>query len=135
MTMQMNQMKSFYNVMLSVVILLLGTATYAQDKKMADASPEEKAELMTEKQNEKLQFYDDQENRMYDINLKYVKEMERIRSQGRSRKTLMDLRDMSKRKDKEVKQVLDDDQYYTYLEMKEAMREQMRERMKSRDDG
>jgi len=135
MTMQMNQMKSFYNVMLSVVILLLGTATYAQDRKMADATPEEKAQLMTEKQNEKLQFYGDQEERMYDINFKYVKEMEQITSQGRSRKTLMDLRDMSKRKDKEVKQVLDDDQYNTYLEMKEAMREQMRERMKSRGNG
>lgn len=131
----MNQMKSFYNVMLSVVILLLGTATYAQDRKMADATPEEKAQLMTEKQNEKLQFYGDQEERMYDINFKYVKEMEQITSQGRSRKTLMDLRDMSKRKDKEVKQVLDDDQYNTYLEMKEAMREQMRERMKSRGNG
>lgn len=131
----MNQNKRIYNVMLSMLMMLLGTATYAQDRKMADATPEEKAQLMTEKQNEKLQFYNDQEERMYDINFKYVKEMEQITSQGRSRKTLMDLRDMSQRKDKEVKQVLDDDQYYTYLEMKEAMREQMRERMKSRDDG
>lgn len=131
----MNQSKRIYNVMLSMFMLLLGTSTYAQDRKMADATPEEKAQLMTEKQNEKLQFYDDQEERMYDINFTYVKEMEQITSQGRSRKTLMDLRDMSKRKDKEVKQVLDDDQYNTYLEMKEAMREQMRERMKSRGDG
>jgi hypothetical protein len=112
-------------------LLLVMTPAFTQSSKMSDKTSEEKARLMTDKQNERLQFYDDQENKMYEINLKYIKEMEKISGQPRSRQKLLKMKDLSQRKDKEVKQVLDKDQYKTYQEIKEEMRQRIRERIGS----
>ncbi|UZR97370.1 hypothetical protein [Chondrinema litorale] len=109
-------------------VFFLASSAYAQNGAMADMTSEEKAELLTEKQKEKIEFYDDQEEKMYDVNLKYVKEMESIVAEGRSMSTLNKLQSMSGKKDKEVKEILDKDQYKTYLKMKEDVRQEMRNR-------
>ncbi|MEP2025446.1 MAG: hypothetical protein ABJH98_07885 [Reichenbachiella sp.] len=109
-----------------ISLLTMVTSGFAQNGKMSDKTSEEKARLMTDKQKEKIDFYDDLKQQMYDINLKYIKEMEVIVKGGRSMETVRKLRDMSDRKDKEVKTVLDKDQYKIYLKQKEDMRSQMR---------
>ena len=86
----------------------------------------EKAQALTEKQNERIHFSDGQEKQMYDINLKYVKEMEKISAGGRSMSTMRKLKSMGDEKDKEVKKVLNGDQYSEYLEQKQEMQEQMK---------
>ena len=107
-------------------LLTIVTSGFAQNGKVSNKTPEEKAQLMTDKQNENIGFYDDQKKQMFDINLKYMKEMEVITQGGRSMATVRKLRDLSSRKDKEVKAVLDKDQYKTYLRHKEQIRSQMR---------
>lgn len=99
---------------------------------MDDATPEEKAEMATEKQKEKLSLDSNQEKQMYEINLKYIKEMEEIQAGGRSRSTMVKLKDMSDRRDKEVKGILGKDQYKEYTKMQEERREEMKKRMQSR---
>ena len=107
-------------------ILAMATSGLAQNREASDKTPEEKARVMTDKQNEKIDFSDDQEKQMYNLNLKYVKEMEVITQGGRSMATFRKLKDMSGRKDKEVKNVLNKNQYKIYQRQKEEMRSQMR---------
>lgn len=117
-----------------LLFVLIGTHTLqAQDNKnkLSDLTIEEKAEFQTEIQTERLHLSADQVERMYDLNLKYAKEMEQIRASGRSFTTMRKLKDMSKSKDKEVKQLLDKEQYQEYLTMKEEMMEMMKERQQS----
>ena len=107
-------------------LLTMATSGFAQNREASDKTPEEKSRIMTDKQKEKIDFSDAQEQQMFDINLKYVKEMEVIAQGGRSMATLRKLRDMSSRKDKEVKTVLDKDQYKIYLKQKKELRSQMK---------
>ena len=107
-------------------LLAMVTSGFAQNGEISNKTPEEKSRLMTDKQKEKIDFSDGQEQQMFDINLKYVKEMEVIAQGGRSMATLRKLRDMSSRKDKEVKTVLDKDQYKIYLKQKKELRSQMK---------
>lgn len=106
-------------------LLTMATSGLAQNREVSDKTPEEKARVMTDKQNEKIGLSVDQEQQMFNLNLKYVKEMEVIAQGGRSMATFRKLKEMSDRKDKEVKIVLDKDQYKIYLRQKEEMRSQM----------
>lgn len=128
----MNGLKSKGSFII-LLIMLLGTAgtALAQSDEISQMSTEEKAELLTEKHKERLNLSDEQEKSMYEINLKYLQEMEAITAQGRSMGTMKKLRDMSDRKDQEVKKVLDDAQYQEFQKMKAEARENMRERRAS----
>ena len=106
-------------------LLTMATSGLAQNREVSVKTPEEKARVMTDKQNEKIGLSVDQEQQMFNLNLKYVKEMEVITQSGRSMATFRKLKEMSDRKDKEVKNVLDKDQYKIYLRQKEEMRSQM----------
>lgn len=106
--------------------LAMATSGFAQNREASDKTPEEKARMMTDKQKEKIDFSDAQEQQMFDINLKYAKEMEVIAKGGRSMSTYRKLQDMSSRKDKEVKAVLDKDQFKVYSKQKKELRSQMR---------
>lgn len=112
------------------VILFIGSLSLvtAQSGSMADLSAEEKAQMLTEKQKERLSLSESQEATMYDLNLKYALEMESIVAEGRSMSTLQKLQDMSSRKDKEVKEVLDKSQYKEYQKLKDEMKATFRER-------
>lgn len=115
------------------VVLMTAASMNAQSVSLADMenlSNDEKAQALTTKQAEELQFYDDQEQQMYDLNLKYILEMERIMAGGRNFSTMMKLRDMGGEKDKAVKKVLDKDQWKTYQKMQEAMRAELKARMR-----
>lgn len=118
-------------ISLFAFFLVMASSVFAQDVLLSDMTHEEKAEAATEKQNEQLQFYADQEQQMYDINLKYINEMETIMAGGKSMSTMMKLRNMGRRRDKEVKEVLDKDQYKMYEEMKEEMKAEMKAQMQS----
>lgn len=128
--MKSNTMKQIF----FIGILTVGATFYslAQDGAMGGGTTEEKATAATERQKEKLGLDADQETKMYDINLKYIKEMEQIQAGGRSKSTMMKLRSMSGKMDKEVKEILTKDQYKEYKEMKDQRREEMKKRMRSR---
>ena len=111
---------------LIAVIFLTITSVSAQNPGASDMTNEEKARMMTDKQSEKLELNADQKGKMYDLNLKYIKEMQTISAGGRSMSTMMKLRDMSGRKDKEVKKLLEKDQYKQYKKLKKEMQAQMK---------
>lgn len=107
------------------------TLANAQVARMGDKTYEEKAQIITDKQKESLALEDEQAAQMYNVNLKYIEEMETILAGGRSFSTMQKLRKMSSRKDKETKEILSKDQYKLYLKDKDQMREQMKARMRA----
>ncbi len=116
------------SVLLVLVVFTMVVPGFAQMDGMSDLTPEERAQMATEKQKEQLNLTDEQTEDMYALNLKYMNEMMEIRKGGRSMSTMRKLRDMGSRKDKETKAVLDKQQYKEYLKMKDEMRSQMKAR-------
>ncbi|MEM9076946.1 MAG: hypothetical protein AAGC43_07900 [Bacteroidota bacterium] len=120
-------MKTIQTQVLIVIMVIAATAhVQAQENGMEAASTEEKAEMMTQKQVEVLALNQEQENGMFELNLKYIGEVEQIRSEGRSLATMKILKKMSDRWDKEVKELLTKEQFKAYMVNKEKMREAMR---------
>lgn len=123
-----------FNTTIVMLTMLLGSLSVSgQDRQRQDLTTEEKAEMQTNMMADKLSLTEDQKTLVYEINFKYAAEMETIMQEGRTRETMRKLRDMSGRKDEELKSVLDEGQYSQYLTLKEEMRQKMKERRKSGD--
>lgn len=122
---EMKQIKYPY---LQLLLLLLIVSSFpfnpigAQNSEIQNLTNEETALNLTKKQNEKMNFYNNQEQIMYDLNLKYLEEMQSIISKGKSFSTKRKLKKMGKRKDDEVKEILDDIQFRIYEDMKGEIR-------------
>ncbi len=129
--MNTNQKYPFLSIVTLVVwcMFTLSTAQAQGMGGMSDKTDEEKAQMLTDKQNETLSFYGSQATEMYDVNLKYLQEMQKIMAGGRSFATMRKLQNMGGQKDKEVKSILDKSQFKEYKKLKEEMREQMRAMM------
>jgi len=113
---------------LTFTLLLTGLqSAAAQDStSLRDLSLEERVEKQTELQAEKLQLNEEQREAMYDINLKYARKLKDIRGEGRSFRTMRKLKSLGSDKEKEVKEVLTDEQYKEYQALQEEMRNQFR---------
>lgn len=127
-------MKTVIPNMFIALMLLCTNQLLAQEVRQSEMTVEERAEMQTNLMNEKLSLSEEQASLIHDINVKYAVEAEIIRKGGRSRGTLNHLRDMSQRKDKELKNILDKEQYKHYLVLKEEMRQRMKDRKNSIDD-
>lgn len=127
-------MKALMRHLLFYVLLIGGINIqgFSQDQQMTkDSTEEEMARSGTDRQKEALSLNGQQEEQMYEVNLKYIKEMQEIRSEGRSLSTISRLKAMSGRMDEDVRAILNDDQYKEYLKMKEERQKEMKKRMKS----
>ena len=105
------------------VCSVISLVSYAQTA--PERSLEEYAQALTDKQGEKVTFQGDQENEIHAINLKYLHEMESIRAAGASLQTAESLKEMGKRKDVEVQEVLDAEQFEKYVQAKEELSEEL----------
>lgn len=114
--------------LLAVSLVIPG---FSQEQQKNDTSAVEMAKVRTEEQKKVLNLTEQQEELMYDVNLKYIEEMLEIRNEGRSVSTLKKLMDMSERMDKEVVVFLNEDQYKDYLKMKDERRKEMQKGIKS----
>ena len=119
-------------LLLTLVMMTISLAGMAQNADMANATVEEKAEVATEKQKEALGLDSGQEEEMYALNLKYIRELEDIKAGGRSLSTMRKLKDMSGRRDEEVKGVLSKDQYKEYEKFRDEQRAQMKKESQAR---
>lgn len=93
---------------------------------VAKTTPEERAQFLTDLMKTELSLEQSQNEPVYEINLKYAKEMEDIvLSDGTERTRAKGLRDMNARKEAELETVLSEDQYQLYQEKKKQLREQL----------
>lgn len=109
--------------------LLLNGISQAQN----EATPEERAQTLTESMTEKLNLEESQTETVHQINLKYAQEIEEWRTSNKRRRgKLRALRDLDKNKEAELRQALNEDQYQEYKKLKKEFQQKLRERMKKR---
>jgi periplasmic protein CpxP/Spy len=120
--------KSFFTMILLGCLLSIGQTLNAQE---AQKTSEDQAKNLTEKMKEKLSLDDQQYSKGYDINLKYIKKGEELKNSSASRRSkLKTFKSNQDAKDKEVKGVLNDEQYKEYQKLKEQLKEELKEKAK-----
>jgi hypothetical protein len=101
------------------------------------ATPEERANKVTEWMKTNLQLNDGQVSQVRDINLKYANKTQGLKDNTtltRGQKSQV-LSDNDKAKDKELKSVFTDDQYKTYQAKKNEIKKQLKQKMKENKKG
>ncbi|WP_133299841.1 DUF4890 domain-containing protein [Larkinella punicea] len=114
-----------------IVFLLLSAPSFAQRGELG--TPEERATRMTARMKEKLNLSAEQETPVAAINLKYAKQNQvLIETGGRNLRTARQAQAVMKKKDEELKKILNADQYQQYQAIKEEMRAELKERRKQK---
>lgn len=97
------------------------------------STPEERAEKQTGWMKDHLALSEDQIPKVYDINVKYARQMQQVRVSGKPRvQKLKMAKSLSQERDKELKNVLTSDQYAQYETKKQETRKYLLERAKDR---
>ncbi|MVM41722.1 hypothetical protein GO730_35350 [Spirosoma sp. HMF3257] len=119
-------------LILSIPLILISIGSFAQRGDQL-GTPEERATRQTARMKEALKLSPEQETSVADINLKYAKQMQSVmETGGRNLKTARAAKSIMKSKDKELKEVLDKDQFNQYLTIKEEMMSKLKERRRQR---
>ncbi|GAB3954524.1 hypothetical protein GCM10028805_40120 [Spirosoma harenae] len=120
---------NFLKFTLSICLIVISIAAMAQRDQLG--TPEERATRQTARLKEVLKLSPEQETSVAEINLKYAKQAQPlIETGGRNLRTLRDAKSIAKNKDREMKEVLNKDQYKQYQTIKEEMRTALREHRK-----
>lgn len=109
---------------------------FAQD--FADMDPQERAGMQTSRMTERLGLNEDQETKVYQINLANLLKTDSLRTLVREgqidrSEMFMVFRDMQMERDKEMKAILTEEQMPAYEEMKQEMMSRFGERRGNRD--
>ena len=128
-------MKSNLSQLIMLLLLVFGnTSIYSQQKEIPSAS--ERATKLTDWMKTNLQLTDDQVPKVQDINMKYANKMDQLRSSSVGRRQKFDiLKKDDQAKDAELKQVLTDSQYKTYMTKKEELKKKAKEELKESKAG
>jgi len=122
--------KNISTTFLFASVLIAGANAHAQQK--TTATPEQRANKVTEWMKTNLQLNDDQVSQVKVMNLKYANKTQELKDNRTltRRQKLQVLSDNDKAKDKELKDVLTDDQYKTYQSKKSEIKKQLKQKMK-----
>ncbi len=113
-----------------VIATLLFSIT-ASAQKMGDAA--ERSAKLTEWMRINLNLTDEQLPTVRDINLKYAKKMDALKTNSLPKSEKMkQIEDNDKAKDKELKDVLTSSQFQTYLSKKQEIKKKFKENLKQR---
>lgn len=114
----------------AMVVMAIGANAQSTD---TTRTPESRAAALTERMETRLTLTDDQVTSVQSINLKYAEKNQEIwtGTSGRFAK-FRALQSSQKDKDKELKAVLDKDQYKEYKAMREEQREKARAQYQAR---
>jgi hypothetical protein len=103
----------------------------ATAQKMGDAA--ERSAKLTEWMRINLNLTDKQLPAVRDINLKYAKKMDALQTSALPKSEKMkQITDNDKAKDKELKDILTDSQFHTYLSKKQEIKKKFQENQKQR---
>jgi hypothetical protein len=97
------------------------------------STPEQRAQMQTDYLKTNLSLDDAQTEKIAAINLKYAQKMEPVIKGGGARFSKMRAaKNINEQKEAEYKEVLTDEQYKKYQQVKEDMKEKAKEKMKER---
>ena len=104
-----------------LLIVAIGSGAFAQEKRGKQRDPEKMATKMTEKMVEKLSLDDDQQDKLYQSNLRFAQAKKQNREEMKA---------AGEKHDAEMKEILTEDQYKQYQQQREKMKERMRDHHK-----
>lgn len=115
-------------VITTVLFLMMGTLAFAQGYR--NMSPEERAKADTELYKKELNLTADQEEKVYDLSLKYSKKMREIfeSSSGDREAVRNSMMKVREDRDAEFEKVLNEEQFKGYQKIQEERRQQYRQR-------
>jgi hypothetical protein len=117
----------------AAALIVLSIGAKAQSAADSARTPEGRAAALTEKMRTQLPLTDDQVPQVQAINLKYAQKNQQIWAGGGGRfAKFRELKSSQKDKDKELKAILDKDQYKKYEAMQQEMKDKAREAYKER---
>jgi hypothetical protein len=118
------------------IFMILSLSAFSQQRNLRNMSVEERAQFQTERMTDFLELDSTVIGQVYDINLKYAKQVEDGRNENTSRYEMMKLLEKTNNaKNKEMKQVLTKDQYKKYMRAQQEMRNRMQQRMGAGNTG
>lgn len=121
-------------VFATVVFFVFASTVGAQQTQMPTAS--ERSQKLTDWMKTNLSLTDEQVPKVQDINLKYANKMDELKSSSMGKRQKMSaLKSDDAAKDAELKGVLTDSQYQTYLSKKNEMKKKFKEKMKEKRQG
>lgn len=113
------------------VLLLSGSAqaSHHGGKMMGHGSPQDRAAQQTEHMTEALGLSEEQSRQVGEINLKYATEAQASMETAATREERHSrMREIMARRDKELREILDDQQYETFQNMRNEMRKAWKKR-------
>jgi periplasmic protein CpxP/Spy len=117
---------------LLIVLFVFGVSMIAGAQDLDDlknSTPEDRAEFLTDWMKTELKLDNGQTAAVQKINLNYSqKNQEVFNSDGSRLRKLRKLKELAKEKDKELKNVLTQDQYAKYQAKKDELKEKIKER-------
>ena len=122
-------MKKTISITLIALVLLISSTITAQEKQK---TPEEKATLMTQTLKEQIQFSDETEEAVYEINLKFVNDLSAVKDKDISKyKKAQELKALDQERNAALKEVLTEEEYKLYEDNKPKNRRALRDKFKS----
>lgn len=125
-------MKNTLKVLLLLAVIVMTSTVKAQTG--SKLTEEEKAEARAryEAYHEKLNLTEKQSEKVEEINMIYFEGLSELRESNKTRFVkYREWKKLSKTRDKEMKAVLDDQQYETYKEFQAEMKEEFKEKRKN----
>jgi hypothetical protein len=128
--------KRVFTASITITLLLCAAAVLAQMEGLRNSTPSQRARLQTAFMHRKLNLSPQQVKQVQKINLKYAEQMDPIihGNEGKFKKARQ-AEAINEAKDNELKTVLSEEQYQTYLASREEMRQRMVEKLKEKRAG
>ncbi len=106
----------------SLWVLLLNSPVFAQQPGGGGMSAEDRAKRQTDMMKDELKLNQDQEKKVYAVNLKYSDKMKDLRSIADTAARRKSFETLNKQKDDELKKILTADQFKSYQKLVADMR-------------
>jgi len=120
-------MKTWARFLVLMVICLIGQIVLSQE----GDSLEEKATNLTSNMQEKIGFSADVKSKVYDINLKFINDSHKLKSDETSKlEKFKSLRKLDNERDDSLKEIFTKEEFEAFQKFKEENRETMKEKFK-----
>ena len=109
-----------------IFLVLIGGLSSSIAQTTKESAPEARAQRWDDWMKVELTLSPEQEGKVHDVNLKYAKKNDELKSTSGSKKSkFQELKTNDTDKDAELKGILTKDQFDTYLEKKKAFQKEM----------
>ena len=125
-------MKNTLKILLLLAVIVMTSTVKAQTGSKLTEEEEAEARARYEAYHERLNLTEKQSEKVEAINMIYFEGLSELRESNKTRFVkYREWKNLSKTRDKEMKAVLDDQQYETYKEFQAEMKEEFKEKRKN----